>query len=297
MSESGVSDKRTMPVKKRSTPPVFQAGAIRNAVPPAEIRPLVAAEQTGSSAVAQGVDLSDRPKIILAAGRGKTGKTLFLRWIGEMAQGAGHDPLMADIDPTNATFSTYFDGVARPDTFNQTAVRDWLSEFMEFAIAQRHTAVIDLGGGDTVLQTIAREMPGFDAMIEDAGLALVMFYLAGPHPEDLTPVATLAALGFHPRSRAIVLNEGVGPVGQPREVAFARVLSANVYCEEIRRGAVGLWMPRLHAADAVEARTAGFVAARDGQTQPPLGLFDRSRVNHWLRAMDEQFAGVRSWMP
>lgn len=297
MGESGASEKGLTPAKKKSAPPIFQVGIIRNAVPPAEIKPMVEEESVPPPAGAQGVDLSGRPKIILTAGRGKTGKTLFLRWIGEMAQRAGHDPLMADIDPTNATFSTYFDGVARPDTFNQTAVRDWLSEFMEFAIAQRHTAVIDLGGGDTVLQTIAREMPGFDAMIEDAGLSLVMFYLAGPHPEDLTPVATLAALGFHPRSRAIVLNEGVGPVGQPRDVAFARVLSANVYCEEIKRGALGLWMPRLHAADAVEARTAGFVAARDGQTQPPLGLFDRSRVNHWLRAMDEQFAGVRSWMP
>lgn len=297
MSESGASDKRVIPARKESAPPAFQAGMIRNAVPPAEIKPLVGAEPARPSAVAQGIDLSDRPKIILTAGRGKTGKTLFLRWVGEMAQRAGHDPLMADIDPTNATFSAYFDGVARPDTFNQTAVRDWLSEFMEFAIAQRQTAVIDLGGGDTVLQTIAREMPGFDAMIEDAGLALVMFYLAGPHPEDLTPVATLSALGFHPRARAIVLNEGVAPIGQPRDVAFARVLSANIYREEIKRGALGLWMPRLHAADAIEARTAGFVAARDAQTQPPLGLFDRSRVNHWLRAMDEQFAGVRSWMP
>ena len=297
MSESGTSDKGSAPARKRSAPPAFQVGMIRNAVPPADIKPLVSAGQERPSAVAQGVDLSERPKIILTAGRGKTGKTLFLRWIGEMAQRTGHDPLMADIDPTNATFSTYFDGVARPDTFNQTAVRDWLSEFMEFAVAQRQTALIDLGGGDTVLQTIARELPGFDAMIEDAGLALVMFYLAGPHPEDLTPVATLAALGFQPRARAIVLNEGVTPIGQPRDTAFARVLSANVYREEIKHGALALWMPRLHAADAVEARTAGFVAARDGQTEPPLGLFDRSRVNHWLRAMDEQFAGVRSWMP
>ncbi|WP_286840587.1 hypothetical protein [Acidiphilium sp. 34-64-41] len=38
-------------------------------------------------------------------------------------------------------------------------------------------------------------------------------------------------------------------------------------------------------------------AARDGKTKHPIGLFDRSRVLHWLDGMEEQFAGVTSWMP
>ena len=168
---------------------------------------------------------------------------------------------------------------------------------MEFAIAEKQTAIIDLGGGDTILRTIAGEMPGFDAMIEDAGMAVVMFYLAAPHPEDLTPAATLGALGFKPRARAFVLNEGMALAGQSRDQAFGRVTSSNVYRDETADGALTLWMPRLHAAEAVEARTASFVAARDGQTEPPLGVFNRSRVGHWLKAMDEQFAGVKSWMP
>lgn len=282
---------------RQSSPPPFQTGAIKNAVPPADIKPLITTGQAHTEPVAQGVDLSGRPKIILTAGRGKTGKTLFLRWLAEAAQKAERPHLLADIDPTNATFSTYFEAVARPNSFNQTTVRDWLQEFIEYAIAHRSTAIIDLGGGDTILRTIASEMPGFDAMIEDAGLSMVMFYLVGPHPEDLTPAATLAALGFNPRARAIVLNEGVAPLGTARDQAFARVLATDLYKSQIAGGAIPIWMPRLFAADAVEARTASFVAARDGQTNPPLGIFDRSRVNTWMRAMDEQFAGVASWMP
>lgn len=282
---------------KQSSPPPFQPGATRNALPPADIRPLLTKGQSTPDPVAQGVDLAGRPKIILTAGRGKTGKTLFLRWLAEATQKAGRPHLLADIDPTNATFSSYFEAVARPDTFNQTAVRDWLQEFIEYAIGARSTAIIDLGGGDTILRTIASEMPGFDAMIEDAGLSMVMFYLVGPHPEDLTPAATLSALGFNPRARAIVLNEGVAPLGAARNQAFARVLSTDLYKSQIADGAIPLWMPRLFAADAIEARVASFAAARDGQTTPPLGIFDRSRVNTWLRAMDEQFAGVSSWMP
>jgi len=296
MTEAPASD-RTASGAHKPAAPVFRPGRSAQGLKPADIRPLVTSGQVRAEPVAHGVDLSGQPKIVLAAGRGKTGKTLFLRWSVEMAQLGGRNVLLADIDPTNATFSTYFKGVARPDTFNQAAVRDWLQEFMEFAIAGKHTAIIDLGGGDTILRTIAGEMPGFDAMIEEAGLAMVMFYLVGPHPEDLTPAATLGALGFKPRARAIVLNEGVAPVGQDREHAFARVIAANVYRDETAAGALALWMPRLHAAEAVEARTASFVAARDGQTEPPLGVFNRSRVGHWLKAMDEQFAGVKSWMP
>lgn len=296
MTEAPAADKKASSGHKPAAP-VFRPGHLSAGLKPAEIRPLVTSEQTHAEPIAQGVDLSGQPKIILSAGRGKTGKTLFLRWTVEMAQLGGRNVLLADIDPTNATFSTYFQGVARPETFNQAAVRDWLQEFMEFAIAGKHTAIIDLGGGDTILRTIAGEMPGFDAMIEEAGLAMVMFHLVGPHSEDLTPAATLGALGFKPRARAIVLNEGVGPVGQAREQAFARVTASNVYRDETAAGALSLWMPRLHAAEAVEARTASFVAARDGHTEPPLGVFNRSRVGHWLKAMDEQFAGVKSWMP
>ncbi|MGH8227045.1 MAG: hypothetical protein ACREU3_03925 [Steroidobacteraceae bacterium] len=275
---------------------VFQPQAMAG-LKPAEIKPLLATEETSSEPIAQGVDLSGRPKIIFAAGRGKTGKTLFLRWIAEMARDSGRNFMMADIDPTNPTFSTYFAGVSRPNTFKQTGVRDWLQEFMETAIEDKVSAIVDLGGGDTVLRTITAEMPGFDAMVEKEGVSMVMFYLLGPQPEDLTPVATLGALGFKPKARALVLNEGVAPVGQPRGQAFARVLTANVYRDEAANGALTLWMPKLHAAEAVEARTAGFLAARDGKTHPPLGVFNRSRINHWLKAMDEQFSGVKSWMP
>lgn len=296
MTKITPADKKALSPKS-STQPAFVPGQLNPAIPPAEIKPLLEANQRQPAPIAKGLDLADRPKIVLTAGRGKTGKTLFLRWLCESAHQAGRTPILADIDPTNATFSTYFDGVTRPESFNQSAVRDWLQELIEYAIRTQQTAVIDLGGGDTVLRTIASEMPGFDAMIEDAGLSMVMFYLIGPHPEDLTPMATMAALGFKPRARAIVLNEGVAQAGQPRDQAFARVLTSNVYQDETNAGAVPLWMPRLHAAEAIEARTAGFAAARDGQTEPPLGIFDRSRVNHWLRAMDEQFEGVRSWMP
>jgi hypothetical protein len=246
---------------------------------------------------AQGIDLTGRNKIIFAVGRGKTGKTTLLRWMAETALASGRPFLMADIDPTNASFASYFEGVSRPDTDDPAGVNRWLQAFIEYAVKHQTTAMIDLGGGDTTLRTLATEMPGFAQQIEEAGLVPVNFYLAGAQPDDLAPIATLAERGFNPRARAVVLNESTAEVGLSRQQAFMRVVRNRVLLDQLGSGAINLWMPRLHAADAVESRRSGFVAARDGRTTPPLGIFDRSRVKSWLEAMDRQFHGVKSWMP
>jgi hypothetical protein len=255
--------------------------------------------QKGSddSEPAQGIDLTGKNKIIFAVGRGKTGKTTLLRWMAEQAIAAGRPFLMADIDPTNASFASYFENVSRPDTDDPAGVNRWLQSFIEYAVKQQATAVIDLGGGDTTLRTLATEMPGFSQQIEEAGLIPVSFYLVGAQPDDLAPIATLTERGFSPRARAVVLNESAAEVGLSRQQAFMRVCRNRVFLDQLGSGAVNLWMPRLHAADAVEVRRSTFAAARDGETKPPLGLFDRSRVKSWLEAMEKQFRGVRSWMP
>jgi hypothetical protein len=73
--------------------------------------------------IAQGVDLEGKTKIAFAAGRGKTGKTRLLRWIAETSCQRGSTPILADIDPSNASFSRYFDDVARPETDYPARVR------------------------------------------------------------------------------------------------------------------------------------------------------------------------------
>ena|SRR5271166_4646343 len=246
---------------------------------------------------AQGIDLTGRNKIIFAVGRGKTGKTTLLRWMAEQAIAGGRSFLMADIDPTNASFASYFENVSRPDTDQPAGVNRWLQGFIEYAVKHKTTAVIDLGGGDTTLRTLATEMPGFSQQIEEAGLVPVNFYLTGTQPDDLAPIATLAERGFSPPARAVVLNEFAADVGLSRQQAFMRVCRNRVFLDQLGSGAINLWMARLHAADAVEVRRTTFAAARDGQSKPPLGLFDRSRVKSWLEAMEKQFQGVRSWMP
>jgi hypothetical protein len=252
--------------------------------------------------VLEGVNLTGRPKIILLAGRGKTGKTTAIRWMAEQALANQRSLLMGDLDPTNASFSTYFQGVHRPADADSPAVMlKWLEQFLSHAIRHRQTAVVDLGGGDTTLRRLVDELPDLAQMAAEEGSALVMFYHVGPQVDDLSPVATMEERGFQPEATAIVMNEaGVDP-GLTREQAFARIHKHRVFREAIGHGAVPVWMPRLLVADEIEARRLHFLPTRDGATgpdgRPALGAFDRARVRSWLNAMDQQFAGVRTWLP
>jgi len=247
-------------------------------------------------AIAQGIDLAGQTKIIFAAGRGKTGKTTLLRWIAETSFQRGSTPILADIDPSNASFSRYFDDVARPETDNPVGVARWLQQLIEHCVTEHESAIVDLGGGDTTLRTLATEMPELAVAMEATGAAPVMLYLLGTQAEDLTPALTLSARGFAPQAQALVLNEVAVDAGATRADAFGRLTSLPGFIE-LAKTSVPVWMPRLHAAEAIEVRQCRYFDARDGRVTPALGMFDAARLRAWLEAMDRRFAGIGSWIP
>lgn len=249
------------------------------------------------------LDLTSKRKIVLVAGRGKTGKTTLLRWMAERAHIAGRPVLLGDIDPTNASFSSYFEGVHRPPEAGDPAIPvRWLERYLQHALKGDSSALVDLGGGSTTLNRLADEVPGLATMLTTDEVAPVMIYMLGPQVDDLSPLATLEGRDFRPAATALVLNEAAVEPGQTREEAFARIYRHSAFLSAIQRGAVPLWMPRLLVADEIEAKRLHFSQARDavprpGTRQAPLGAFDRARVRLWLDATEAEFAEVASWLP
>ena len=260
------------------------------------------APQPAPSTGRQGVDLSNRPKAWFMIGRGRTGKTLLLRWlIEQQASTADTKFVLADMDRTNATLSSYVSGVQRPPDGDEDVAAQWLEKLLAWAMRQKASVAIDLGGGDTTLRRLVSEIPDLAERLDAEGIAPVGAYLVGPPVDDLSPLSALEAGGFRPWATALVLNEGLIEPGLTREDAFARVMRHSAFNAAVTRGAVPIWMPRLIPAGAIEARRIQFGQARDGivregSRQTPLGPFDRSRVGHWLADMDAEFRAVRSWM-
>jgi hypothetical protein len=207
-----------------------------------------------------GIDLAGKKKIIFWVGRGKTGKTTGIRWMAEKAVAVGTPLLMADLDPTNDTFSKYIENVGRPSDASDPAISlKWLDKMLQHAL-QKQSSLL----------------------------------------EDLSPLATLQNLNFKPTATAIILNEGLVDVGDTREIAFARITNHSAFRKALGNGAVPVWMPKLLPAQQVEVRRMQFRDAANGGAgvmETPLGVFDRSRLMSWLDKMDANFAGIKSWLP
>jgi hypothetical protein len=293
------NDGETAPASRANAAPAFNFVAGDDSSPELDI-PGGSKKTANPIEAMPGVDLSDKRKIVFWIGRGKTGKTTGIRWSAEAAILAGTALLMADMDPTNDTFSQYIDNVARPPEAADPALSlKWLDKLLQHALQHGLSLLVDLGGGDTTLRRLVTQLPDLVEIFEAQGFAIVLFYTVGPQEEDLSPLATMEGLGFKPAATAIVLNEAMAEVGDPPLTAFARILRHSVFQAAVKRGAVPIWMPRLLPAQQVEIRRLHFrdaAAGEVGQGRSPLGPFDRSRVLNWLQAMDANFAGIRTWL-
>ena len=105
------------------------------------------------------LDLGNATKVWLLIGRGNTGKTTLIRYLAETVFGGDGRVLLADMDRTNATLSSYFADVQRPPDADEATVAKWLERLLTFVMTNKISALIDLGGGDTTLRRLVTEIP------------------------------------------------------------------------------------------------------------------------------------------
>jgi hypothetical protein len=249
------------------------------------------------------IDLSGKSKAVFGIGLGGTGKTTLMRWAVEQVINAGAEQTsMAALDPENRDLRNYFDGVLEPEGYAPEEVAKWLEDFLAYLMKTKGSALLDMGGGDTSLGTVVAQNPDICQILEDGGVTPVALYMIAPRVESLSPLATMEAADFQPKATALILNDGLEDATVPRDRKFRDVLKHPAFKAALDRGAVQLWMPRLHAAQEVYRRRITFAQARDGivpegRRMAPLGLFDRSRVRAWLEAMAVELSPIDSWIP
>jgi hypothetical protein len=250
------------------------------------------------------VDLGDGPKALFVMGPGRSGKTTLLRYILEQDRPGQPAPIAAALDPQNRSLASFVNDVAQPETTDPVGVARWAEDLLGFVMAEKQSALLDMGGGDLSMGRLLEDVPDLTASLEQAGVQPVAFYTLSPRVDDLGVLAGYEAQGFQPRATALILNAGLADPTLPREEAFGRVLRHSAFRAVVDRGAVPIWMPRLDAGVAaeIEGKRLRFGQARDGQApadQPAavLGPFDRSRVRKWMADMAVALAPIHSWIP
>ncbi len=250
------------------------------------------------------VNLGDGPKALFVMGPGRSGKTTLLRYIMETTRSGQLAPIAAALDPQNRSLATFVNDVAQPDTNDPVGVARWAEELLSFVIAEKQSALLDMGGGDLSMGKLLEDVPDLVGSLEEAGVHPVALYTLSPRVDDLGVLAGYEAQGFRPKATALILNAGLADPTMPREEAFGRVLRHSAFRAAVERGAVPVWMPRLDAGVAaeIEGKRLRFGQARDGQApddQPGaiLGPFDRSRVRKWMTDMGAALEPIRSWIP
>ena len=232
-------------------------------------------------------DLTGKRTAWCLIGRGRTGKTMFARWLHEKVSQAGAAAIIAALDPANRSLRRFFDDVAEPPSTDTDETRDWLWALLQAALTGGHNAIVDLGGGNTALTSLVGEYPRLADHLSEGGLEPVAAYTVGTDPEDLTVLEINEQLGFRPRATLIILNEIAG-----KRARFAEVQAHPTYRAAIDRGAVQLWMPPLWNADVINHH-----AWRFADVGKYADILTTGAVENWLMRMDAEFAPVRSWFP
>lgn len=251
----------------------------------------------GTTVVELDRETSSQPKMIIAAGRGKVGKSVFLRWAIEWCIEQGGDPVIADADRTNPTLLAFHPTATRPPSAEDEDVRLWLNDLVDTQIETRKTVFLDLGGGDQALRQWSRDLD-LAQFLTKHRVTPVLLHLLGADVDDLTYLRDLESV-FAPQHTALILNEGMVPSGRSPLSAFGPIIDHPVFQAAVARGAIVVRLPRLGCMQEVDRRRLRFQDAEEGKIKPGQDRFPptmQQMAALWRRAVPQNLEPILSWI-
>jgi hypothetical protein len=243
-----------------------------------------------------------RHSFVMVGGRGKTGKSVIIRTLVELAVERGGLPIIGDIDRTNQSLSAFAHlkpNIRRPPHADDVVITDWLNEQVNEQIdGAGNTLILDCGGGDQIGKFWVRDLD-LAPFLESHGVRPVVIHMLGADEDDLAYMRDLETVSkFQPRDTVIVLNEGVIH-GRSPAAAFGSIADNAIFRSVIDRGARVLRLPRLGCMVDVDRlrvsfREAAAGALVDGKAR--LGPIQRQMVTLWMREATETLAPILPWI-
>jgi hypothetical protein len=228
-----------------------------------------------------------RRRMILALGRGKSGKTLWARWLTEMMHARGVSPVVVDADTDEVGLSRYEVGAARDEVEGiwwWDAILEDRSGCPVVADCSHNTGVIDRVHSEA----FGFEGRGLRDRYAEIGFDVTKVCFFAPDVDDAEAFMTNGAR-VTATDTLLVLNEGVGD-GRCGSHQFDGVRAHPAVREAIEHGAGVAWMPALRSNLAADREIRSVIAfSKLGvEGQEPL-VFKRLAMRMWLEKMETAF--------
>lgn len=260
--------------------------------------------QNGAGGLPAETPVNRKPVLIGAYGRGNTGKTALLTALTQYCRDQGASMQLWNLDQHQRSVSleTMFVDTRAPDDDNEKERGRWLEERLSEQAAGRFDAVLDVGGGDTQIRNLAREID-LVGTLDGRGIRLVAFHMVGPDPGDLDFLKMVVEDDlFAPAASVVVVNAGRLPSDRSARQLVEKVKADQSVLRVLKAGGRLQMMPRLACMTGVLERGISFRDAMKGSVkrgQESLSFFDQARVaKWWTEEMTAFFEAVPTeWMP
>ena len=244
------------------------------------------------------------PVLAIRFGRGRTGGTTFLDFLIQRARRADRAVGIADGDTHNATLARFYPpgqpgGAIQPRGTEVGDVTEWVTEVTSQMASEQMSMVLDMGGGDKVLEEHAKDMNLRD-FCEAAGVQPLAIYSIGPTMEDFDHAMNVYEKGYCRSDRSLlVLNESLVLGGKSAGGAFDFVFTDPRY-ELIAERTQSVIMPKLACMLAMRNEGLTFYEAAEGKrgrSGRPMSLGHQFMVKTWINRMEENLSQVEDWLP
>jgi hypothetical protein len=251
--------------------------------------------------------------LLIRAGRGRTGGSSGLDLAIQRARHEGRRVKPLDGDLRSRTLATLYpakdesgepivDGASSPKSDELPDIKKWLSGEFDEMVEEGVSRVLDLSGGDRVMQEYVRDL-ALNDFCRDFGIIPTVALFLGPDIEDFRHAAELLRSEDFPSEQIIlVLNEGVIRHGQTTSGAFEPILGLPEFRSVARDGVRPVFLRRLTCMSVLRDRGLGFY---DAQAMKPdkQGVKASPTLAHmtktWLATFEREFDKARTldWLP
>jgi hypothetical protein len=233
-------------------------------------------------------DEAARRRLILALGRGKSGKTLWSRWLVETMRARGVSPVAADTDWSTPGLSRHDEGAVRLGSEFRAHTNWWNRVLANGDELAARPVVVDFSLDVGLVRKVDPEGTNFAERYAPLGFDVTKVFFFAPAIDEVATFTNIGAT-VTAASTLLVLNEGA--IGSGKSDRFNAVLAHPTIREAVEKGASVVRMPELHLDQGRVSEIVNLKAFAEGDRDEAKPLsFERHAVRTWFGRMEEAFA-------